>query len=91
MNDMASRTRPSRRNPDEVSLRALRNATFDYMLVLRAGEAALTDEAIAGRPDLTYLRNQIRAALRQDRVHSFSNPAAIMGTLARLLGEAEEA
>ena len=75
---------------DTAALRALRNAPFDYMLVLRAGVEALTDEAVAGWPDLACLRSQLRAALRQDRISSFSNPAAIMGTLARLLGEAEE-
>ena len=71
-----------------TALRQMRNMTFDYLLLLRiAEEYTLTDEVVEGKPDLHYLRSQIRAAVRQDRISSFSNPAAIMGTLSRLLGE----
>jgi len=89
--ELTSRTRPARQ-PDSLAraLRHLRNMTFDYLLVMRiAAEETLTDEVIQGKPDLAYLRSQMRAALRQDRISSFCNPAAIMGTLSRLLGEAE--
>jgi len=49
---MESRTRPSwQPDSDVTALRALRKATRDYVIVLEAGLAALTNHAIEGKPE----------------------------------------
>ena len=86
--DMESRTRPGKLpNPGVVALRALRQATRDYILVLDAGYSALTDEAIEGRGDLAYLRSAIAIATGKRGGASFGSPISLEHMLTRLLGE----
>src|SRR5262249_49129599 len=90
MNDLQSRTRPGHQpNSDVAALRAIRQATRDYLIVLAAALRALDNGAIAGKPELAYLRNAISvAAGARGTSYSFGTPANIERPLSRALGEA---
>jgi len=85
---IGSRPRP---DPDVSALRAIRKATRDYMLILNATLDALTDDAIAAKPEVAYLRSALAIALgkRGSGGVSFGTPIQLEGMLSRLLGEEE--
>lgn len=85
-----SRTRPGRQpDPNVLALRALRNATDDYLIVLEAGYVALTDQAIAGKPNLAYLRSALAVAAGKRGSGAFGTPLGIRNMLTQALGESE--
>jgi hypothetical protein len=88
-NDMQSRTRPGRQpDPNVAALRAIRAATRDYLIVLDAALAALTNDAIADNPDLAYLRSAIAiAAGARGAGYGFGSAANIERLLSKALGE----
>jgi hypothetical protein len=89
---MESRTRPRPRpDPDVAALRAIRKATRDYLTVLDHALAALTDDAVASKPELAYLRSALAIATgkRGSGGVSFGTPVQLEGMLSRLLGEEE--
>jgi len=87
---MDSRTRPGKKPDNNVaSLRALRRATRDYIVVLEAGYAALTDEAVAGKPELVYVRTALAIATGKRGSGGFGTPIGIERMLSGLLGEEE--
>ena len=92
MNHMESRTRPGphQPDPDVTALRALRQATSDYILVLTAGYQALTDAAIARSPGFVYLRTALAIATGKRGSGGLGTPIGIESMLSKLLGEAEE-
>jgi hypothetical protein len=86
--EMHSRSRPGKQpDPDITGLRALRQATRDYIMVLDAAYAALTDDAIAGKPQLAYLRSALAVATGRRGGASFGTPIQMEHALSRLLGE----
>ena len=88
--DTDSRTRPRQPDPNVAALRALRQATRDYLVVLDAGLKALTNEAIEGKPELAYIRSAISIATgARGSGYSFGTPANIERLLSRALGEEE--
>jgi hypothetical protein len=93
MSTMDSRTRPRRQpNPDVAALRSIRRATRDYLVVLDAALAALTDEAIESKPQLAYLQAALAIAAGRRGTNAgsgFGTPIQIEAMLSRLLGEEE--
>jgi len=89
-NDLESRTRPGKQpDPEAATLRALRTATRDYIVVLGAGLKAQIDEAIEGKPELVYIRAALANATGQRGSGDFGTPIGIEHALSHLLGEPE--
>jgi hypothetical protein len=90
--EMDSRTRPGNRPPNDIAaLRALRNATRDYIVVCHAGIEALSEEAVARRPRLGMLKTSLAVATgRRGSGFGIGTPIGLEEMLARLLGEADD-
>jgi hypothetical protein len=82
---MESRMRP---DPDVSALRAIRKATRDYMLILDAALVGLSDDVVAGKPQMAYVRSALAIATgKRGAGVSFGTPVQIEGMLSRMLGE----
>lgn len=75
-------------DPNVASLRSLRRATRDYLIVCEAASQAMDNDAVRQQPDLHYLRAELEVATGKRGHGGFGTPVSLEHRLTQLLGEA---